>query len=304
MPPASTHPFAQPQLPTPRSSSLLPPLPTGPASVPGPSHHGQPRISMININPNRTSRLPPPAPPPTTGLPPIPTDQRPGGGGHRRQTSITSSISSTGSGSGPRTRQISSRSSNSGHPPISPRSSSLLSPAYAIQARHASSMASGSGSGSGSGSTSTAGHTPAAPSRQSQSQSQSQSLQTTLKTERPVHSGRTPSRELLQGALDLAQTAVERDRGNDVDGALQAYYDAVEKLKEVMERVGSGPPRPGDQAEVAAKAEQEGRTLRGIVSCQVHVGRLKLINSTMRIWLALPYLNRMIDRFPNTTSTL
>jgi len=83
-----------------------------------------------------------------------------------------------------------------------------------------------------------------------------------------AHSGRTPSRELLQGALDLAQTAVERDRGNDVDGALQAYYDAVEKLKEVMERVGSGPPRGGDQAESAAKAEQEGRTLRGIVSYQ------------------------------------
>jgi len=108
---------------------------------------------------------------------------------------------------------------------------------------------------SASPSTSTAGHTPAAASR--------------LPPSRPkAHSGRTPSRELLQGALDLAQTAVERDRGNDVDGALQAYYDAVEKLKEVMERVGSGPPRGGDQAESAAKAEQEGRTLRGIVSYQ------------------------------------
>ena len=69
--------------------------------------------------------------------------------------------------------------------------------------------------------------------------------------------------------MDLAQTAVKMDRQNDVDGALQAYYDAVEKLKEVMERVGSGPPRAGDQAESAAKAEQEGRTLRGIVSCHV-----------------------------------
>jgi hypothetical protein len=192
---------------------------------------------MININPNRTSRLPPPAPPPTTSLPPTPQ------GGHRRQTSIASSTSSTGS----RNRHISSRSSNSGHPPISPRSSSLLSPAYAIQARHASSMATASAS------TSTAGHTPAAPSR--------------LPPPRPkANSGRTPSRELLQGALDLAQTAVKMDRQNDVDGALQAYYDAVEKLKEVMERVGSGPPRAGDQAESAAKAEQEGRTLRGIVS--------------------------------------
>lgn len=207
---------------------------------------------MININSNRTSRLPPLAPPPTTGLPPTPQGQAQGQGqGHRRQTSITSSISSAGS----RKRQLSGRSNSSGHPPISPRSTSLLAPAYAIQARHASSMASTS--------TLTAGHTPAAPSRQPPSTPPTQLLPKT----RSHHSGRTPSRELLQGALDLAQTAVERDRGNDVDGALQAYYDAVEKLKEVMERVGTGPPRQGDPVESAAKAEQEGRTLRGIVSC-------------------------------------
>jgi len=83
----------------------------------------------------------------------------------------------------------------------------------------------------------------------------------------------------------LAQTAVKMDRQNDVDGALQAYYDAVEKLKEVMERVGSGPPRAGDQAESAAKAEQEGRTLRGIVSRTDYI-EAKLICSTTRIWHA------------------
>lgn len=216
---------------------------------------------MININPNRQSRLPPLAPPPTTSLPPTPQ------GSHRRQTSFTSSISSNGS----RTRHISGRSSNNGHLPISPRSSSLLSPAYAIQARHASSMASTSASTS----TSTVGHTPAAPARQASRSKESG---------RPNHSGRTPSRELLQGALDLAQQAVEKDRGNDVDGALQAYYDAVEKLKEVMERVGSGPPRPGDQAEVAAKAEQEGRTLRGIVCPMFNANEMMtLMVSTMRI---------------------
>jgi hypothetical protein len=203
---------------------------------------------MININNNRMSRVPPPAPPPTTSLPPIPTNQHSGQGqGHRRQPSIASSISSSGS----RVRPISekqpfdpaiSRSSSPAHPPISPRSSSLLSPSHA-QIRP---------------NTSSAGHTPAAPSRHDR--------------DRPSHPGRTPSRSLLQSALDLAQKAVEMDKGNDVDGALAAYHEAVDRLKLVMERVGTQPPRPDSQAEAAAKAEQEGRTLKGIVSLSCVMG--------------------------------
>jgi len=73
------------------------------------------------------------------------------------------------------------------------------------------------------------------------------------------------------------------DKGNDVDGALAAYHEAVDRLKLVMERVGTQPPRPGSLAESAAKAEQEGRTLRGIVSISLQGSRL--MGSTMRILL-------------------
>ena len=73
------------------------------------------------------------------------------------------------------------------------------------------------------------------------------------------------------------------DKGNDVDGALAAYHEAVDRLKLVMERVGTQPPRPGSLAESAAKAEQEGRTLRGIVSLSLQ-GPV-LMGSTMRILL-------------------
>lgn len=73
---------------------------------------------------------------------------------------------------------------------------------------------------------------------------------------------RIPSRQLLQTALDLAQKAVEMDKGNDVAGALAAYREAVTKLRVVMERVGVDPADP----KRTGKNEDEGRTLRGIVS--------------------------------------
>lgn len=73
---------------------------------------------------------------------------------------------------------------------------------------------------------------------------------------------RVPSRQLLQAALDLAQRAVEMDKGNDVAGALAAYREAVTKLRVVMERVGVEPSGEGKRA----KNDDEGRTLRGIVS--------------------------------------
>lgn len=73
---------------------------------------------------------------------------------------------------------------------------------------------------------------------------------------------RVPSRQLLQAALDLAQRAVEMDKGNDVAGALAAYREAVTKLRVVMERVGVEPSGDGKRP----KNDDEGRTLRGIVS--------------------------------------
>lgn len=75
---------------------------------------------------------------------------------------------------------------------------------------------------------------------------------------------RVPSRQLLQTALDLAQRAVEMDQGNDVIGALAAYREAVTRLKAVMERVGIE-GKEGKRGS-SGKAEEEGRTLKGIVS--------------------------------------
>lgn len=89
---------------------------------------------------------------------------------------------------------------------------------------------------------------------------------------------RTPSRHLLQSALDLAQKAVDLDRVNDVSGALEKYREAVTRLRSVMERVGvePGPPPAGVPAadgqterrrrSTVSRGEEEGRTLRGIVS--------------------------------------
>lgn len=82
--------------------------------------------------------------------------------------------------------------------------------------------------------------------------------------------GRVPSRHLLQTALDLAQKAVEMDKNNDVIGALAAYREAVARLKNVMDRVGVEPSR--DQSKrrrSTGKHEEEGRTLRGIVSLEL-----------------------------------
>jgi hypothetical protein len=107
-------------------------------------------------------------------------------------------------------------------------------------------------------------------------------------------SGRVPSRRLLQSALDLAQHAVEMDRANDVQGALTMYREAVGRLRSVMERVGMdlGPLPSGlglaeqsaaEKEEIAqarrrrrlnsGRAEEEGKTLKGIVSSLATVGR-------------------------------
>nr|XP_019047961.1 hypothetical protein I302_04581 [Kwoniella bestiolae CBS 10118]OCF26891.1 hypothetical protein I302_04581 [Kwoniella bestiolae CBS 10118] len=87
---------------------------------------------------------------------------------------------------------------------------------------------------------------------------------------------RTPSRHLLQTALDLAQKAVEMDKNNDVLGALAAYREAVSRLKAVMERVGVEPA--GDKKSgKKGKSEEEGRTLRGIHDA--YVARIQLLSS-------------------------
>ncbi|WVQ75413.1 hypothetical protein IAR50_005034 [Cryptococcus sp. DSM 104548] len=88
---------------------------------------------------------------------------------------------------------------------------------------------------------------------------------------------RTPSRLLLQTALDLAQKAVEMDRNNDVAGALAAYREAVARLKSVMERVGLEDDKKKEKEKKGMKAEEEGRTLKGIHDA--YVARIQLLTS-------------------------
>lgn len=75
---------------------------------------------------------------------------------------------------------------------------------------------------------------------------------------------------MLQTALDLAQKAVEMDKNNDVAGALAAYREAVSRLKSVMERVGADKDDKKRRSG-SGKTEEEGRTLRGIVSLSLFI---------------------------------
>lgn len=57
------------------------------------------------------------------------------------------------------------------------------------------------------------------------------------------------------------------DKNNDLLGALAAYREAVTRLKSVMERVGVEPERETSRRRnTVGRSEEEGRTLRGIVS--------------------------------------
>lgn len=87
--------------------------------------------------------------------------------------------------------------------------------------------------------------------------------------------GRTPSKQLLQYALDLAQQAVELDQANRFVEALAMYRETVARLGEVMSRVDAADMRragrrgvPGGGAGAASGADDEGKTLRSIVSAQ------------------------------------
>lgn len=60
------------------------------------------------------------------------------------------------------------------------------------------------------------------------------------------------------------------DKNNDVLGALAAYREAVTRLKSVMERVGVEPSRyEKRRRSTTGRNEEEGRTLRGIVSSAI-----------------------------------
>jgi hypothetical protein len=226
----------------------LPPLP--PSASSASSHRsfngtGPFTASKTNALPGSRqafSQIPPQPlhPPPTSSLPPLPSlSPKIPTRSHSRDPSISSQMSTSSPPPSPQQAKT-----------VSSRSSSLLSPAQLENSRF--SGRSGSGSGSA----------PTSPTVQ-------QAGPSSYASKPP----RTPSRYLLQSALDLAQKAVEMDKNNDVAGALSAYTEAVTRLKSVMERVGVDPQRPeagGDRKSrrsvMGGKTEEEGRTLRGIVS--------------------------------------
>ncbi|ORY24785.1 hypothetical protein BCR39DRAFT_545930 [Naematelia encephala] len=241
LPPSASHPFATHS----RTSS-------GVSRASG-------RMSTVNAF-RKAPNTPPSHPPPAEGLPPTPTQSSSSSplvskiplapGQRTRHPSLSSNVTKRSSMSPPSSPQFS----------ISPRTTSLLNPSQLAGAGEASSSSSVSGSHRVS-SNQLEHHSP--PARRSDSS-------------KPP---RTPSRHLLQSALDLAQKAVEMDKNNDVLGALAAYREAVARLKSVMERVGVEPTREDGRRRrsTVGKSEEEGRTLRGIHDA--YVARIQLLSS-------------------------
>nr|XP_031862325.1 uncharacterized protein CI109_002290 [Kwoniella shandongensis]KAA5529397.1 hypothetical protein CI109_002290 [Kwoniella shandongensis] len=248
-----------------------PPLPPAPSSHPFASSRPRPsaRLSSLSslrkANLTSTSRPGSPAgPPPTSDLPPLPgqvngqnaagpsSNKRPSG--HRRKSSR-----------GDESIRTTSPPLSPTPPQVSPRSSSLFSsatpPGY---------------SGAGPSTLPSLG-TPIALSSITQTSApvpiQPAHVAGHATSSRP---SRTPSRHLLQTALDLAQKAVEMDKNNDVAGALAAYREAVSRLKSVMERVGVDKDDKKRRSG-SGKTEEEGRTLRGIHDA--YVARIHLLSS-------------------------
>lgn len=235
LPPTSNHPYAIQEASSSRSAALS---------------RAAGRLSAVGAFRKAGSArasTPPPHPPPDEGLPPLPTQSAPPNQpspstpNHSRNASASSSRHSNrfyASASPP-------ASPNPSGPTISPRSSSLFTPAQVTPAAGVSvldapiELRSSPGTGSRS------------------------------------RAPRTPSRQLLQTALDLAQRAVEMDKNNDVLGALAAYREAVARLKKVMERVGVEPnlDETKRRRSTVGKADEEGRTLRGIVSLSILTSR-------------------------------
>ncbi|WRT68967.1 uncharacterized protein IL334_005949 [Kwoniella shivajii] len=265
-----------------------PPLPPGPSSSsatsstsahPFASTRPRPSARLSSLSSVRKASLipsrpsSPAGPPPTSQLPPIPTHS------HSTKSPPNEIHTASNSDARPKHGRQSSSSSRSviGNPPstppsVSPRSSSLFN-------TNANSQAGPSGT-STSTSTSTSNSaeglgTPIALNRKLQENENDRSQISTApgNASKPP---RTPSRHLLQTALDLAQKAVEMDKNNDVLGALAAYREAVNRLKSVMERVGveSTSDKKGGRK---GKSEEEGRTLRGIHDA--YVARIQLLSS-------------------------
>ena len=210
-------------------ASEPPPLPPSDAGSPR-AHTRQHPFRRTTSGSGRPPTPPPPAlPPPTSALPALPTTSTAQSAPMSRRANSVSS------------RSTSSKRHSGSPPQPSPRSSSLFSPVQ---------MSSNAVAGP-----STASDVEVLAPSPSPSRSSSKAP-------------RTPSRHLLQAALDLAQKAVEMDKSNDVVGALAAYREAVSRLRSVMERVGVEPTRADGKSvkNASGKSEEEGRTLRGIVS--------------------------------------
>jgi hypothetical protein len=290
---ARSHPPVQSQSPSQsRAASPLPPLaqplplPAQPAAKTGTFSRAAGRLSAVGAgfrrsNSTRTTS-PAPLPPPMEDPPPVPT------GSHIRHSSISSRRSGgSGRSSAPAPLVLAAASSAvTGHagqpgqtgPSVSPRASSLLSPAhigktFAEEISPIDPSLHSVPNGRLSAHNEHRIHSTAINGTYAPAASTSTSTATAMTTPTPTPKSkppRTPSRHLLQSALDLAQRAVEMDKLNDVEGALAAYREAVERLKSVMERVGVESSRGEDgkrRRSTVGKSEEEGRTLRGIVSC-------------------------------------
>ena len=246
---AYLHPAIDQHLTTASEPAPLPPSSHPFASASGSSTGSLPRRTY---NSSRHSRLqsfnnntpaspaplssPPPRPPPTAELPPLPSSVT----GHRRNKSSAS-------------RQVSG-------------AQSIASPNYASTSSASTSNAARQALSSPNGHLGTAGTATSTPSASSDRLSPT--------PQNKAKSGRTPSRQLLQSALDLAKQAVEYDRSNNVEGALASYNEAVSRLRSVMSRVGVEPSSQ-DKRSSSGRAEQEGRTLKGIHDA--YLARIQLL---------------------------
>ncbi|WWC91307.1 uncharacterized protein L201_006250 [Kwoniella dendrophila CBS 6074] len=280
LPPAlSSHPFAA----TVSSSSR-----------PKPSSRLSSLSSLKKANLLSNSRPSSPAgPPPTNELPPLPSQSQttPPKDPFSSSTMIDKSDNPSRPG---HVRTISRNTierENSIRPTVSPRSSSLFN-TNTNQNQAGPSGTSSTGINTAVpvinealGTPISLGKKPAPPVSSSENSnnnqiSQSQSRNVSSSSQSHSHSSkppRTPSRHLLQTALDLAQKAVEMDKNNDVLGALAAYREAVNRLKAVMERVGVESSGDKKASSKRGKTEEEGRTLRGIHDA--YVARIQLLSS-------------------------
>ncbi|OCF40244.1 hypothetical protein I317_05938 [Kwoniella heveanensis CBS 569] len=280
LPPASSHPFAS----VASSSSSSRPKPSARLS-------SLSSLRKANLTSSRPSS--PAGPPPTGDLPPLPvrTTSHPGHSPNPYTSSIEGAPSVSGS-SNEGGRPGHSRKVSDTPPQVSPRSSSLaMSQQAGLSNTGAATLAtpivlsgkqtqSRSSNPESSSSSSSRSHPqPTAPTISAPAPSAGESPRIThshshLHAPKPP---RTPSRHLLQTALDLAQRAVEMDKNNDVAGALAAYREAVNRLKAVMERVGVEPTGNRRRRSGTGKSEEEGRTLRGIHDA--YVARIQLLSS-------------------------